>query len=146
MQAFQRILGPFAEMQRRHSNSSMFLMWQTIFFVHLQEENKNPKWQLPGTLCVSVDLFWGWDMLEWDCYYVCLGVGLVTIVSTLHQSILNSESTINQSPTKLGSIRTTRASIFKRLWSPEIDSKERIPPAYVAWRAGTITLFLYLGV
>jgi hypothetical protein len=23
-----------------------------------------------------------------------------------------------------------------------IDSKERIPPAYVAWRAGTITLFL----
>jgi hypothetical protein len=30
--------------------------------------------------------------------------------------------------------------IFK--WSPGIDSKERIPPAYVAWRAGTITLFL----
>ncbi len=35
-----------------------------------------------------------------------------------------------------------RARIFKRLWSPGIDSKERIPPAYVAWRAGTITLFL----
>ncbi len=31
--------------------------------------------------------------------------------------------------------------IFKRLWSPGIDSKEWIPPAYVAWRAGTITLF-----
>jgi hypothetical protein len=31
---------------------------------------------------------------------------------------------------------------FKRLWSPGIDSKEWIPPAYVAWRAGTITLFL----
>ncbi len=36
----------------------------------------------------------------------------------------------------------TRARIFKRLWSPGIDSKASIPPAYVAWRAGTITLFL----
>ena len=35
-----------------------------------------------------------------------------------------------------------RARIFKRLWSPGIDCKEWIPPAYVAWRAGTITLFL----
>ncbi len=34
------------------------------------------------------------------------------------------------------------ARIFKRLWSPGIDSKELIPPAYVAWRAGTIALFL----
>ncbi len=34
------------------------------------------------------------------------------------------------------------ARIFKRLWSPGIDSKEWTPPAYVAWRAGTITLFL----
>jgi hypothetical protein len=30
----------------------------------------------------------------------------------------------------------------QRLWSPGIDSKASIPPAYVAWRAGTITLFL----
>jgi hypothetical protein len=35
-----------------------------------------------------------------------------------------------------------RARIFKRLRSPGIDSKASIPPAYVAWRAGTITLFL----
>jgi hypothetical protein len=35
-----------------------------------------------------------------------------------------------------------RARIFKRLWSPGIDFKELIRPAYVAWRAGTITLFL----
>ena len=34
------------------------------------------------------------------------------------------------------------ARIFKRLWSPGIDSKEWIPSAFVAWRAGTITLFL----
>ncbi len=30
----------------------------------------------------------------------------------------------------------------KSLLSPRMDSKESIPPAYVAWRAGTITLFL----
>ncbi len=32
--------------------------------------------------------------------------------------------------------------IFELLRSPGIDSKELIPPAYVAWQAGTITLFL----
>ncbi len=37
---------------------------------------------------------------------------------------------------------TPWARIFKCLWSPGIDSKELIPPAYVAWRAGKITLFL----
>jgi hypothetical protein len=30
-----------------------------------------------------------------------------------------------------------RARICKHLMSPGIDSKESIPPAYVAWRAGT---------
>ncbi len=34
--------------------------------------------------------------------------------------------------------RPTRARIF----SPGMDSKEPIPPAYVAWRAGTITIWL----
>jgi hypothetical protein len=32
--------------------------------------------------------------------------------------------------------------IFKLLSSPGIDSKESVPPAYLAWRAGTITLIL----
>ncbi len=41
-----------------------------------------------------------------------------------------------------GGRKETRAGIFKRVWGPGIDSKEWIPPAYVAWRAGTITLFL----
>jgi hypothetical protein len=36
----------------------------------------------------------------------------------------------------------TRARIFKRSWGQGMDSKSSIPPAYVAWRAGTITLFL----
>jgi hypothetical protein len=31
----------------------------------------------------------------------------------------------------------TRARIFKSLRSPEIDSEETIPPAYVAWWAST---------
>jgi hypothetical protein len=35
-----------------------------------------------------------------------------------------------------------RGGIFKLLRRPGIDSKESIPPAYVAWRAGTTTLFL----
>ncbi len=41
-----------------------------------------------------------------------------------------------------GSDQTNRAGIFKPLWSSGIDAKASIPPAYVAWRAGTITLFL----
>jgi hypothetical protein len=40
------------------------------------------------------------------------------------------------------SFKFTRARIFKCLWSPGIDFKASLPPAYVAWRAGTITLFL----
>jgi hypothetical protein len=35
-----------------------------------------------------------------------------------------------------------RARIFKLLVSPGADSKESVPPAYVAWRAGTTTPFL----
>ncbi len=38
--------------------------------------------------------------------------------------------------------KQNRAGIFKPLWRPGIDAKASIPPAYVAWRAGTITLFL----
>jgi len=34
------------------------------------------------------------------------------------------------------------ARIFKRLRSPGVDSKESIPPAYVAWRAGTSNIGL----
>ncbi len=34
------------------------------------------------------------------------------------------------------------ARTFKCLCGTGIDSKEWIPPTYVAWRAGTITLFL----
>jgi hypothetical protein len=39
-------------------------------------------------------------------------------------------------------LRLTGARIFKLLRSPRMDSKELIPPAYVAWRAGTKALFL----
>ncbi len=43
--------------------------------------------------------------------------------------------------TQSGKLLCSSARIFKLLWSPGIDSKEWIPPAYVAWRAGTITYF-----
>jgi hypothetical protein len=36
-----------------------------------------------------------------------------------------------------------RGGIFKLLWSPRINSKESIPPAYVVWRAGTTSLFRF---
>jgi hypothetical protein len=39
-------------------------------------------------------------------------------------------------------IKKTRARIFNLLRSPRMDSKESVPPAYVALRAGTSTLFL----
>ena len=38
--------------------------------------------------------------------------------------------------------KVIQARIFKCLRGPEIDSKELIPPAYVALQAGTTTLFL----
>jgi hypothetical protein len=38
--------------------------------------------------------------------------------------------------------RTACDGIFKLSRSPGINSKESIPPAFVAWRAGTTTLFL----
>ncbi len=37
----------------------------------------------------------------------------------------------------------TIARIFKLLRFPRIDSKESIPPAYEAWRAGTATLYYF---
>jgi hypothetical protein len=36
--------------------------------------------------------------------------------------------------------RGTGARICKRLRSPRIDSEKSIPPAYVAWRAGTTNM------
>jgi hypothetical protein len=36
-----------------------------------------------------------------------------------------------------------RDRMFKLLRTPGIDSKESVPPAYAAWRAGTTTLFLF---
>ncbi len=58
-------------------------------------------------------------------------------------SIGRSRIYIQPKPAILQILHTARARIFKRLWSPGIDSKEWIPPAYVVWRAGTITLFLF---
>ncbi len=50
--------------------------------------------------------------------------------------------TYRQYSTSTYVLNVIRAGIFERVWGPGIDSKEWIPPAYAAWRAGTITLFL----
>jgi hypothetical protein len=50
-------------------------------------------------------------------------------VSELYNSLWGLET--------VGPYRPIGASICKCLRSPGIDSKESIPPAYVAWRAGT---------
>jgi hypothetical protein len=55
--------------------------------------------------------------------------------------LLQKFAAINLSP-GIDDTGDTRVRIFKRLRSPGIDSKKGIPPAYVAWRAGTITLHI----
>ncbi len=45
-------------------------------------------------------------------------------------------------PNRRCGFRLIRARIFKLLRRPRIDSKESVPPACVAWQAGTTTLFL----
>jgi hypothetical protein len=44
----------------------------------------------------------------------------------------------------ISSAEISRDGIIKLLKSPGIDSKESIPPAYVAWQAGT-TILILLG-
>ena len=53
-------------------------------------------------------------------------------ISEQHQFLMNLANFIEPS----------WAGIFKPVWSPGIDAKASTPPAYVARRAGTITLFL----
>ncbi len=55
---------------------------------------------------------------------------------------MSSFHIFDESPTPTPSLAAARDGIFKLLWSPGIDSKELIPPACVAWWAGTTTLFL----
>jgi hypothetical protein len=56
-------------------------------------------------------------------------LGLVTVPTQFLTDLLRADF-------KIGFFRFhTRARICKRLWSPRIDSKESIPPVYVACRA-----------
>ncbi len=62
----------------------------------------------------------------------------------LHFSVvkmLESKHPVASAGTSNTSNRPPRARICKRLRSPGIDSEDSILPAYVAWQAGTITLF-----
>jgi hypothetical protein len=62
-----------------------------------------------------------------------IGVSIIMLYQILGPSVFAGKSSPQFS---------IRARIFKLAWGPGIDSNELIPPAYVAWRAGTITLFL----
>jgi hypothetical protein len=55
------------------------------------------------------------------------------------QALKGSESTGGNGK---GMIRASREGTLKTLKSPEINSEELIPPAFVAWQAGMTTLFL----
>jgi hypothetical protein len=57
-------------------------------------------------------------------------------------SLMDPDPVPNSDPRHWIAVLQIRAGIFKPLWSPGIDARASIPPAYVAWRAGTITLFL----
>ncbi len=66
-------------------------------------------------------------------YYICRKINL-------NFRFLNKSANVPPPPPIL--YFSLCAGVFKLLRSPDIDSKESIPPAYVAWRAGTTTLFL----
>jgi hypothetical protein len=67
-----------------------------------------------------------------------------------YRTLVNGTSHEANKTAREGAWNTTWARIFKLLRSPETDFKEQfrqpfkesIPPSYVAWRAGTIALFL----
>jgi hypothetical protein len=63
-------------------------------------------------------------------------------VKTLARKYQHARSSKNLERNHGRDIGENRDGIFKLLRSPGIDSKESIPPAYVAWRASTTTLFL----
>ncbi len=46
-------------------------------------------------------------------------------------------TTFSEFPRQHAQVNRQRARICKRLRRPGIDSEDSIPPAYVAWRAGT---------
>ncbi len=69
------------------------------------------------------------------------GQGLLFHLPCSGESPVNVASLLLQSRVLIGSFQVSlfRARIFKLFRSIKIDSKESIPPAYVAWWAGTTT-------
>ncbi len=68
--------------------------------------------------------------------------GAYGAVTSRQQAGVRPARPVPPTPSIKGQRTYNRARIFNCLWGPGIDSNEWIPPAYVAWRAGTITLFL----
>ncbi len=109
-----------------------------IWTIWLYEPRTEHQLNLRGTEPVFVDLLWnpGIDSQPWGLVRQPYLSYRPTRLRKLEESIPRDWF--------LGSINvyTYWARICKRFRSSGIDSKEWIPPAYVAWRAGTITLFL----
>jgi hypothetical protein len=99
-------------------------------------------WQQLSKFIVGKDDVAG-TLGEWQDFAAflsfCAGPARPPTVFPLHSEILH---TVNNCEKSTIADKEYRARIFKRLWGPGIDSKELIPPVYVARRAGTITLFL----
>jgi hypothetical protein len=74
---------------------------------------------------ISDELQWWWRMSS--------GCGSYSTLRDVRWTPSHSQMDRGQCPEPV---------FLKRLWSPGSDSKEWIPPASVAWRAGTINLFL----
>ncbi len=79
--------------------------------------------------------------ISWHCPFK----GVMKVILVLLLSIRRSHSLLTQHKVCVipgwlglsGNLDKCLARICKRLWSPGIDSEESIPPACVAWRAGT---------
>jgi len=102
-------------------NVSSVLCTVCLLFIkkYVNIPGQKPVWSSPGRpLLLSGH--------SWDLSPPADPEGRQCPVSSLHGIVLL------QSPTR----NVTWARICKRLWSPGIDSRESILPAYVAWRAG----------
>ncbi len=82
-------------------------------------------------------LYWG-KFVDQPGTHILLSVALFSLSFTVS---LSSEANDSMSYGSAG-LPGLKQCFLKILRTPLIDSKESIPPAFVAWRAGTTTLIL----
>ncbi len=90
-------------------------------------------------------MFLTWESIAWRKHREYQNNGYVVFKSNLHGSARKEgadELGVWGGGGNWKGCTAGRAGILKLLRSTGIDSKESIPPAYEAWRAGTVALFL----